>query len=115
MSSRGRRSSRLVIVTPDVGLIPDAFPLPHSVDLEEDWRVAVTAGVDDPWVVNVAPTDKDTGIGAAVRLLDDAPEDRTILLQIAQPALLSDSGFLIDVVGAALAIGPGVIIKLADD
>lgn len=98
-----------------MGLIPEAFPLPYSVDLEEDWRVGVTAGVDEPWVVDVAPTDKDTGIGAAARLLEDAPEDRKILLQIAQPSLLSDPGFLIDVVGAALAISPEVIIKLADD
>jgi hypothetical protein len=109
-------SSRLIIGTPDPGLIPGEFPVPY---IEDQWVVGHARGrvlieVEDPWIVGLTPSEgEELDLAAIADAVRNAPGDRPIVLEATPPHLLAESEFVAGVVAPALARGPRVIINLA--
>jgi hypothetical protein len=119
--SRGSQPSRLLIVAADRSLIPEGFPLPHTTSAEvvDPWIVgafgsSAPSDVENPWWVEMFPRGGSIDLQDAARQVHEAPVERAIGLRDTPPDLLSEPRFLIDVVGAALATSPVVIITLKE-
>jgi hypothetical protein len=108
-----------------VSLVPDQFPLPYAAtaeitDVEDPWLVGdvpspiSSGGVEVPWWIEMLPGGGGVDLESAIRQVREAPVQRPIGFRNTAPQLLSDQRFLIGAVSAALAVSPGVIIKLTE-
>lgn len=118
---------RLLIATPDGGLVPDDFPLPAVVrglqiaDVEDPWIVASVPSpatptcVEDPWWIEMAPTGGgDVDLERVVHRVREAPPQRVVGFRDVPPHLLSEQRFLVNALAAALAVSPGVVLRLTE-